>query len=1071
MTKKRLEQQRPWFLATLFSVAFYACAEFGRLLSVPEHSYVSFWLPAGLFVAVLLLNPTRLWPWFMVAALPANLLFDLPHGTSLAATLGFYIANTVEAVLGAWLVRRFVAEKPELATLKEFFGLATCSALLSTTIGATIGAATLVASGMSHSFGAAWKIWWGNEAMAILLVAPLMLVWFAKPIARKQLLSQPLRLLEAVLLAGSLIGFTWYMLVVDKGINAPYKSRLMPLLLWAGLRFGLRGATAASFLLAMLMGFLTTHYLKGLTPAEIEAGAYVGTLQSFLVISVLIVLIPAIVIAERNRKVLALSESEEKFSKAFQSSPSGIAITEQATGRYIEVNESFCRLYGYAPREVVGRTSLDLGIWKDEADRERLLQPLRSSGTVRELELKTHARDGRPMVLSINAELVELGGKPCVVALLKDITERKQAEAALRRSEQLIREQYLELENFYRTTPVGLCLLSRDLEYLRINERLAAINGHPVEAHIGRTIQDMAPGVAPLIAPLYRQVLETGEPVVDREICGPSPLCPTDQRSWLVSYHPLKNTAGELYGVCGMVIDITERKLAEEARWQSEAEFRTTFENAAIGIALVNLEGRPIKSNRALQQMLGYTDEELQRMTFQEFTHPDDVRADLGLFSELIRGNRESYQIEKRYQRKGGGIVFTRLTVSVVRAETGKAQFAIGMVEDITEKRRLEEQLRQAQKMEALGTLAGGTAHEFNNMLGIIVGFAELSKVELDPAHPVQPHVAEILQAGARAKEIVQQVLAFSRLQKQERSVIRLHDAVYEAIKHVRNTVPETIEIQTDIAVGNSAILGNPTQIHQVITNICINAWHAMEDQGGVIKVAQKLVILDSAAVKIHPALSAGTYQRLSITDTGKGMNAATLARIFEPFFTTKELGKGTGLGLAVVHGIMQSHDGAVVASSEPGRGATFDLYFPAQTEAAVKPVATQAPTTQRGVGQHVLVVDDEPALVRVTAKHLQHLGYQVTGANSAAEALELVGQQRGQIDLVITDLTMPDMSGIALARELQVLQPDLPVILASGFDGNKTAETDRTPNIRTLLQKPFNANALAKTIQSVLAA
>jgi len=393
------------------------------------------------------------------------------------------------------------------------------------------------------------------------------------------------------------------------------------------------------------------------------------------------------------------------------------------------------------------------------------------------------------------------------------------------------------------------------------------------------------------------------------------------------------------------------------------------------------------------------------------------------------------------------------------------------MVEDITDRHRLEEQLRQAQKMEALGTLAGGTAHEFNNMLSIIMGFAELTRVELDATHPVQQNLVEILQAGGRAKEIIQQVLTFSRLQKQERRVIRLRDVMYEAIKHVRNTVPETVEIQMDVASGDTTILGNPTQIHQVIMNICNNAWHAMETGGGIIRLTQKMVVMDKAAPEIHPALHAGTYVRLSITDNGKGMNKATLARIFEPFFTTKALGKGTGLGLAVVHGIMQSHEGAVMVHSEPGKGTTFDLYFPARQEvSAVKADAKPVDTVQRGTGQHILVVDDEPALVRVTTKCLQHLGYQVTGVNSAAEALRTIHERPARVDLVITDLTMPDLNGIDLARALHELNPNLPVILASGFDGTKTAAGDRPPNIRTLLQKPFDSTSLAKTVQSVLA-
>ena len=914
------------------------------MLSVPGFPYVSFWLPAGLCVGVLLLNETRLWPWFILAAAPANFLFDHWSGTRFATTVGFYAANMLEAVTGAWLVRRWVAPKPSLATLREFLGLLGCASILGSMLGAVVGAATLTASGMSHSFWHSWLTWWGNEAMAISLLTPAILVWGSRPDSTESHLEQRGKLLEAPLLAVTLAGFAWYMLVVDKGINAPYKSRLLPLLLWAGLRFGVRGATAANLLLALLMGLLTTHFLKGLTTTEIATGTYVATMQSFLMVSVIIVLIPTII-----------------------------------------------------------------------------------------------------------------------------LRERQQAERALRQGKQLLREQYLELENFYRTTPVGLCLVDPELRYVRINERLAAINGQPVEAHLGRTLQEMAPEIAPMVMPIYRRVIETGEPVIDMEISSSTAATAGALRSWLVSCHPLKHAEGGICGVCGVVIDITERKRAEEAQRKSEAEFRVTFENAAIGMALVDLAGHPLQSNRALQQMLGYSNDDLRSMEFTQFTHPEDARADLVLFRELIQGKRESYQIEKRYLRKTGGIVHARLTVSAVRSPTGTAEFAIGMVEDITDRRRLEEQLRQAQKMEALGTLAGGTAHEFNNMLGIIIGFTEISKTELEAQHPVQGNLEEVLLASQRAREIVEQVLTFSRQQKQERKFIQLQDVTVEAIKHVRRLVPKTVEIRSDISVEDFSILGNPTQIHQVVTNICLNAWHALDADSGWIRVLQESVTLDQAASKIHPSLAAGTYLRLSIADNGKGMDAATVARIFEPFFTTKAPGKGSGLGLAVVHGIMQSHDGAVVVHSESGKGTTFELYFPARPETCIEFAATPSNPGGQGSGQHILVVDDEQSLTRVAAKFLKRLGYRATEAYSGAEALEVFHGQGGEIDLVITDLTMPNLDGIGLATALLAARPSLPVILATGFDGANAAETDRAPNIRTLMQKPYTAETLAKTINAIL--
>jgi len=463
--------QQTWKSTLLFSVAFFACAKFGTLFSVQGTSYVSFWLPAGLYLGVLLLHETRSWAWFILAALPANLLFDLPSGTPLFTTLGFYSANTIEAVTGAWLVRRCVAKTPELTTVNEFLGLLLCSALLSTLLGALVGATVLTASGMSHSYWGSLTTWWSNNAMAIMLVAPFLLVWFSKSAPEDKVFVHGWRILEAVMLTTALTWFTWYMLVEDAGINAPYKSRLMLLLLWAGLRFGLRGVTMANLLFALLVGFFTAHFLKGLSPVEMASGTYVATLQSYLGICVFMVLIPTIVVADRNRKVLEFKQSEEKFAKAFLASSYPMAIAEVETGRYIEVNESFCRLYGFSQEMIIGHTSLELGIWENMEERNQLLEPLRNRGSVRELELHKQLSDGKNKVLLVNAELVELEGKECVVSLLQDITTRRQAEDQLRESE----ERFLRA---FENAPIGMALVGPDGRWLKVNRALCGMVGY-----------------------------------------------------------------------------------------------------------------------------------------------------------------------------------------------------------------------------------------------------------------------------------------------------------------------------------------------------------------------------------------------------------------------------------------------------------------------------------------------------------------------------------------------------------------------------------------------------------------
>jgi nitrogen-specific signal transduction histidine kinase len=397
-------------------------------------------------------------------------------------------------------------------------------------------------------------------------------------------------------------------------------------------------------------------------------------------------------------------------------------------------------------------------------------------------------------------------------------------------------------------------------------------------------------------------------------------------------------------------------------------------------------------------------------------------------------------------------------------------------VRDITcqkqeERRRkqLEEQLREAHKMEALGALAGGAAHEFNNILGIIIAYTELAKTDLGRAEPARAHLNEVLKAAQRATEIIQQILAFSRQQQQPRELIDLRAVVLEAVALIRTALPGSIRIETEIEPSSAAILGNSTQIHQVVMNICANARHAMDERGGIIRVALQIIHLDRTAPEIHHTLREGSYRRLSIVDNGAGMDAATLARIFEPFFTTKSPGKGSGLGLSVVHGIMQAHDGAVTVRSEPGKGTDFDLYFPARLESVPERKAADESPIPEGQNRRILVVDDETSLARATTEQLCRFGYKATETHAAEDALAALGAAPEPFDLVITDLTMPGMSGLDLARILHESHPSLPVILATGFDGAQASANARPPNVRALLQKPAAPEILARLIHTIL--
>ncbi len=421
-------------------------------------------------------------------------------------------------------------------------------------------------------------------------------------------------------------------------------------------------------------------------------------------------------------------------------------------------------------------------------------------------------------------------------------------------------------------------------------------------------------------------------------------------------------------------------------------------------------------------------------------------------------------------RRKDGEKVTVTVTAAPVPGEdmTGDFLAIRGTMRDITEKKKLQRQLEQAQKMEAIGTLAGGIAHGFNNILAVILGYIELSLDEMQGDTPLRRNIERVRIAAERGRELVNQILTFSRRGAQERKPLRIANIITEALKLLRSSLPSTIEIRQDITAASGIALANATQVQQVVMNLCTNAAHAMREKGGLLEVGLHEVYLDEASAAAYNGIGPGPYLRLSVSDTGHGIEPEIMKRIFEPYFTTKKHGEGTGMGLAVTHGIVKSHGGDVAVYSEPGRVTTFRVLLPA-VEGTVEAGAREKETPPEGKGQHILFVDDEKSLVDVGERLLKKLGYRVTAGNSSLEALELFRAGPGGFDLVITDLTMPNMTGVQLTRELKRIQPDIPIILCTGFSEAITADQIQQLGIRKLLLKPVNILNLAKAIQKVL--
>jgi PAS domain S-box-containing protein len=519
--------------------------------------------------------------------------------------------------------------------------------------------------------------------------------------------------------------------------------------------------------------------------------------------------------------------------------------------------------------------------------------------------------------------------------------------------------------------------------------------------------------------------------------------------------------------------DVAERRRVETALRESEERYRAMLEDTPLGI-YVDVGGRFAYANRELLRIMGAasSDEVLGSAILPriapEFRAAVEERALAASALQEPTGLRELQLL-----RLDGAVIDVEASALPTTFD-GKPATQV-QVRDVSERRHaerarvsLEAQLRQAQKMEAIGTLAGGIAHDFNNILGAIVGYTELARADAADRPMVQESLVQVEKAGARARDLVRQILAFSRREEQTRRLIPLEEVAREVLQLLRASFPAQVIIVSELSADAPVVLADPSQVHQVLMNLATNALHAMMPDGGTLTLRQTVVDMSQADAVATAGLEPRRYVRLTVADTGCGIEPELADRVFEPFFTTKDPGRGTGLGLAVVHGIMKSHDGVVTLESEVGKGSTFALYFPAhEDEAAALPIDVSK--LARGDGQHVLLVDDEESLARLGRRALERLGYRVTAETDPRRALSVFQSGPERFDLLLTDLTMPGMNGLELAREVHRIRPALPVILATGYGGDVDAEQARALDIQELLFKPATVAALGYSVRRAL--
>jgi PAS domain S-box-containing protein len=518
--------------------------------------------------------------------------------------------------------------------------------------------------------------------------------------------------------------------------------------------------------------------------------------------------------------------------------------------------------------------------------------------------------------------------------------------------------------------------------------------------------------------------------------------------------------------------NLAELAQREEELRESEERFRVLFEHAPDPFFFIKTDGALVGGNKAGEKFTGYRAGELVGKNILEIgliSEEDLPKA--GSFLKRSQNGEPTGPNEFALRQKSGRQIFAEISTHPVNLKGEK--FVLGIARDITDRKKneqarkkLEDQLQQVQKMEAIGTLAGGIAHDFNNILGAVMGYAEIALHEVEKESGPYQYLQEVLRAGRRAKDLVKQILTFSRQTEQEYTPVLVRLIVKEVVKLLRASLPATIEIHQNIQ-SDALVMGDPTQIHQVMMNLCTNAGYAMQDQGGRLEVSLIQVKLDAESTANFPNLKSGPYLKLTVSDTGPGIAESELDHIFEPFFTTKEKGEGTGMGLAVVHGIVTSHGGDIFVRSGPGQGATFTVFLPA-VEKRIEP-ETRVEIPPPSGTESILFVDDEPALANAGKHMLESLGYEVVTRTSSMEALELFASQPDRFDLVITDMTMPGLTGDQLAQKLMEIRSDIPVILCTGFSARMNEEKALALGIRSFVTKPVLERQIAETIRMVL--
>ncbi len=759
----------------------------------------------------------------------------------------------------------------------------------------------------------------------------------------------------------------------------------------------------------------------------------------------------------------ALRHSKEQLLSLMDALPIALSWADEQ-GNIQYSNNKFRELFGYTLEDMPTVEQWFQLAYPDQEYRQTVVsnwqiavENAQNRGPeIAPIEVTITCKDGSTRYVAVVGTLLH----DRILVVFNDLTESKRAEKAL-----------VESENRYRTlfdSANDAIIIIQDNMFIECNQKTLEMFGCTREQIIGQTPYKFSPLHQPDGRDSTEKALEKIATALDGE---------PDVFEWRhirlngeafdaeVSFSLIEIESEKF--IQAIVRDISDRK-----RLDKELRLMQRWVEQSVDFFFwVGEDSQILYVNQAVRHSLGYTKEEFRTMKVSDF----DLDITLEVWPDFTQKLREhgSHCFETRLRKKNGQVFPVEITANILNFEGKDHFFAYGgdisaKVSAEVKRKELENQLRQAQKMESIGTLAGGIAHDFNNILSPIILYTEMVLEDISEKDPLRFNLEEVLRASLRAKDLVKQILTFSHQAEQEKIPLKINSIIKEVLKLLRSSLPSTIEIRQNIEVKDSVVLADPTQIHQILMNLCTNAAHSMREKGGVLEVS--LVDVD-----LHPDdtdhtidLEPGQYIKLTVSDTGRGIEPAIMDRIFDPYFTTQEKGKGTGLGLSVVHGIVNTHGGHISAYSEPDKGTRFDVYLPLFDLADIK-AETVFPEKLATGDEHILLVDDEEILLKVVQQTLERLGYQVTVCTSSIEALEVFRESMDKFNLVITDLTMPIMTGDKLAGELMNIRPDIPIILCTGFSERMTRKRAEALGIKGFLMKPIVKNDLTKTVREVL--